>query len=81
MDDLLKATAERWNMDEAELKTRFWADDCSSGVKTQAQEWDGVIKQEDSVELYNKDDGFDPPEFAANWVPEAWWFTHSRRTL
>lgn len=81
VSDLLKAAAERWKMDEAELKTRFWADDCGSGGKAQAREWDGRLKKEDSVELYTKEDEFDPLEFAANWVSETWWFAHGRRTL
>lgn len=80
MDGLLKAAAERWKMDEAELKARFWADDYASSVETQAKEWDGVIKEEDSVDLCSGEDVFNPLDFAANWASEAWWYVNGRRT-
>jgi hypothetical protein len=80
VDDLLKVAAERWNMDETEIKARFWAEDYASSIEGQEKEWDGVIKEEEDIDLSTVEDVFNPLDFAANWASEAWWYVHGRRT-
>ncbi|KAL7925111.1 hypothetical protein ACQKWADRAFT_285072 [Trichoderma austrokoningii] len=76
VDNLLKAAAERSDMDEAVVKARFWAaddgDDDASDLEAQAKEWDGVTKEENSNDSRTAEDVFNPRDFAANWASDAW---------
>ncbi|KAM0253047.1 hypothetical protein ACHAQJ_007478 [Trichoderma viride] len=80
VDHLLESAAEKWKMDEAASKARFWTDESASSAKTQAQEWDGVIKEEDRLGLNIQQDNielFDEAVgFAANLVSGALCFAH-----
>jgi hypothetical protein len=80
VDDLLEAAAERWKMDEAALKARFWTDERASSAETPAQEWDGDIKEEDHVELKIQQENIELLDevvgFAADLVSGALCFAH-----
>lgn len=49
VDCLLERAADRWEMDEAELKAKFWKDEYAPSVKTQAPDWEDTIKEEDQA--------------------------------
>ncbi|KAH6608663.1 annexin a7 [Trichoderma cornu-damae] len=46
VDCLLEKAAEKWKMNEAALKARFWTDERAPSVKAQAPEWDNAVEVE-----------------------------------